>query len=136
MERTLIIVKPDAVRRKLIGRVIETFEECKLDIVGLRMVWLTKQEAEQFYHVHKGKDFFEKHIEFMSSGPSVVMVLNGDNIIQKVRDLIGSTISPNEMTIRGKYATSITENIVHASDSVEASDFEVRYFFIGAEIFD
>ncbi|MFQ5882690.1 MAG: nucleoside-diphosphate kinase [Candidatus Methylomirabilales bacterium] len=138
MERTLAIVKPDAVARGKIGEIIHRFEEAGLQVCGLRMVHLEKREAEQFYHVHRGRPFFESLATFMSSGPSVVMVLEGKSAITTVRAIMGATdpaqASPG--SIRRDLATSIEQNAVHGSDSPESAAFEVPYFFTGVEIFD
>lgn len=136
MERTLAIVKPDAVARGRIGEIVRRFEEAGLRVCGLKMVRLNKQEAEQFYHVHRARPFFESLTVFMSSGPSVVMVLQGERAIPTVRAIMGATdpaqASPG--TIRRDFGTSIEHNAVHGSDSPESAAFEVPYFFAEFEM--
>ena len=136
MERTLAIVKPDAVARGKIGEIIRRFEEAGLRICGLKMVRLEKKEAERFYHVHRERSFFESLTVFMSSGPSVVMVLEGEEAISVLRTLMGATdpakASPG--SIRRDLATSIEQNVVHGSDSPESAALEVPYFFAEGDI--
>lgn len=137
MQRTLSIVKPDGVKKNLIGEVIKRFEDNGLRVVGLKMIFMDKKEAEGFYAVHRGKPFFESLTQFMSSGPSVVMVLEGENAILKTRELMGAT-DPKEAkegTLRRQYATSIERNIVHGSDGPETAAFEISYFFNALELF-
>jgi nucleoside-diphosphate kinase len=137
MERTLSIVKPDGVTKNLIGEVIKRFEDHGLKVVGLKMISMDKKEAEGFYAVHQGKSFFESLTTFMSSGPSVVMVLEGEGVISKIRDLMGAT-NPKEAkegTLRHQFATNIERNIVHGSDGPETAAFEIGYFFNALEIF-
>jgi nucleoside-diphosphate kinase len=138
MERTLSIVKPDGVQKLLIGEVIKRFEENGLKVIGLKMVFLNKKEAEGFYAVHRGKPFFESLTEFMSSGPCVVMVLEGEDAIRKTRQLMGATdpSKAQEGTLRRQYATNIEKNIVHGSDGPETAKFEINYFFNSLEIFN
>jgi nucleoside-diphosphate kinase len=135
MERTLSIVKPDGVKQNLIGEVIKCFESNRLHVVGLKMIRMEKREAEGFYVVHRGKPFFESLTSFMSSGPSVVMVLEGQNVISRTRELMGATDpqKAKEGTLRREYATSIEQNIVHGSDAPETAAFEIGYFFSGME---
>lgn len=136
VERTLSIVKPDGVRKNLIGEVIGRFEKAGLKVVALRMVELTKKGAEGFYAVHRERPFFGSLTDFMSSGPAVVMVLEGDGAIKKVRDIMGAT-NPEEAsegTIRKDFADSIESNIVHGSDAPETAAFEVAYFFNALEV--
>jgi len=136
MERTLAIIKPDAVERNLIGEIIKRIESNGLKIAALKMVKLTKDQAEGFYHVHKGKSFFESLINYMSKGPIVVAVLEGDNAISRWRELMGATdpAKAAEGTIRKEYGLSIEKNSVHGSDSKESALFEVGYFFSEIEI--
>ncbi|HZX13413.1 MAG TPA: nucleoside-diphosphate kinase [Thermodesulfobacteriota bacterium] len=136
MERTLSIVKPDGVAKNLIGEVIGRFEKNGLKIIGLKMVKLSKAEAEGFYAVHKGKPFFRSLTEFMSSGPCVVMVIEGKNAISWVREIMGATDPAKAAigTIRKDFALNIERNIVHGSDSPESASFEIRYFFNALEI--
>jgi len=137
MERTLSIVKPDGVGKNLIGEVIRRFEGNGLRVIGLKMISLNKKEVEGFYAVHRGKPFFESLTTFMSSGPAVVMVLEGEGAISKVRELMGATDpkKANEGTLRRQYASNIEQNIVHGSDAPETAAFEVGYFFNALEIF-
>jgi nucleoside-diphosphate kinase len=137
MEKTLSIVKPDGVKKNLIGEVIRRFESNGLKIVGLKMIYMNKKEAEGFYAVHRGKPFFESLTTFMSSGPAVVMVLEGQGAISRVRELMGATDpkKANEGTLRRQYADTIEQNIVHGSDAPETASFEIGYFFNGLEIF-
>ncbi len=136
MERTLSIVKPDGVEKGLIGEVIRRFEKEGLKIKALKMVWLTKEEAEGFYAVHRDKPFFSSLTDFMSSGPIVPMVVEGEDAIRKVRELMGATDPSNaeEGTIRRDFASSVERNIVHGSDAPETAAFEVSYFFNALEI--
>lgn len=136
MERTLSIVKPDGVRKNVIGEVIGRFEKNGLTVSALKMASLTKKEAEGFYAVHKERPFFADLTEFMSSGPVVLMVLSGEGAIKKVRDLMGAT-DPSKAapgTIRKDLADSIEANIVHGSDAPETAAFEIGYFFNALEI--
>ncbi len=137
MERTLSIVKPDGVQKNLIGEVIGRFEKAGLRIVGLKMLRLTKDMAKGFYIVHKDKPFYESLTDFMSSGPVVVMVVEGDNAISKVREIMGATNPKNAApgTIRHEFASDVEHNIVHGSDSPESARFEIGYFFSEVEIF-
>jgi len=135
-ERTLSIIKPDGVRKGLIGEVIRRFEKEGLKIVAMKMVRLDKEEAEGFYAVHRGKPFFESLTTFMSSGPIVVMVLEGEKAIERNRQIMGATDpqQAEEGTIRRMYADNIQENIVHGSDAPETATFEISYFFSSLEI--
>jgi nucleoside-diphosphate kinase len=135
-ERTLTIIKPDAVQAGHIGDIIKIFEANKLRIVATRMVHLTKAEAEGFYGVHRGKPFFESLTNFMSSGPAIPMVLEGENAIARLRDVMGATNPANAApgTIRKLYAASIEANCVHGSDAPETAAFEISYFFPGVQL--
>jgi len=136
LQRTLCMVKPDGVARGLIGEVISRFERAGLRVAALRMVRLDKKEAEAFYAVHREKGFFASLTSFMSSGPVVAMVLEGDSAIQKVRDLMGAT-NPKDAapgTIRADYASEVEKNVVHGSDSPESAAVEIPFFFSGLEI--
>lgn len=131
MERTLLIIKPDAVERKLIGEIIQRIERKGLEIKALKMENITLEKAEKHYEVHKGKDFYNNLIEFITSGPVVLMVVEGINCIQIVRHMAGST-SPLDAipgTIRGDYSMDTLRNIVHTSDSVDTSTKEIKNFF-------
>lgn len=136
MERTLSIVKPDGVQKHLIGEVIRRFEDHGLKVIGLKMISMDKKEAEGFYAVHRGKPFFESVTTFMSSGPSVVMVLEGEGAIAKTRELMGATDpkQAKEGTLRRQFATNIERNIVHGSDGPDTAAFEMTYFFNALEI--
>ena len=138
MERTLSIVKPDGIQKHLIGEVIKRFESSGLKVIGLKMISMNKKEAEGFYAVHRGKPFFESLTTFMSSGPSVVMVLQGEGAISMTRELMGATDpkQAKEGTLRRQFATNIEKNVVHGSDAPETAAFEIKYFFNSLEIFD
>ena len=135
-ERTLSIVKPDGVRKGVIGEVIRRFEGAGIRIAAMKMLHLTKREAEGFYAVHRERPFFGSLTDFMSSGPIVVMVLEGENVIARNRELMGAT-DPKKAaagTIRASLADSIEQNIVHGSDAPETAATEIRYFFSELEI--
>ena len=136
MERTLSIIKPDGVERGLIGEVIKRLEARDLNIIAMKMIYMTKAQAEGFYAVHKERPFFESLTTFMSSGPAVVMVLEGENVISRYRDLMGATNYKDaaEGTIRREFATDIEKNVVHGSDAPETAAFEIGYFFNRFEI--
>jgi nucleoside-diphosphate kinase len=136
MERTLAIVKPDGVSRGLIGDVIKRIEARKLKIVAAKMVHLSRAQAEGFYAVHRERPFFNDLTTFMSSGPAVAMVLEGENAIARWRDLMGATDfrKAAEGTIRRELATDIEKNVVHGSDAPETAAFEIGYFFNRFEI--
>lgn len=137
MERTLSIVKPDGVRQNLIGEIIKRFERQGLRVAALKMLRLSTDEAKGFYIVHRERPFYESLTQFMSEGPIVVMVIEGDNAIQKVRQIMGAT-NPKDAapgTIRADFATDIEHNIVHGSDSPESAAFEIPYFFSSLEIY-
>ena len=138
MERTLSIVKPDGVQKHLIGEVIKRFENAGLKVVALKMIWMDKKEAEGFYAVHRGKAFFESLTTFMSSGPAVVMALEGEGAISKTRELMGATDpkQAKEGTLRRQFATNIERNVVHGSDAPETAAFEIKYFFNSLEMFE
>jgi len=138
MERTLSIVKPDGVQKGLVGEVIKRFEEHGLKVIALKMIFLSKRGAEGFYAVHRGKPFFESLTTFMSSGPSVVMVLEGEGAISKTRELMGATDpkQAKEGTLRRQFAANIERNIVHGSDAPETAAFEIQYFFNRLEMFE
>ena len=136
VERTFSIIKPDATRRNLTGKINARFEENGLRIVAQRRIWMTRAQAEQFYGVHKARPFFNDLCTFMTSGPVVVQVLEGENAITKNRDIMGATNPANAAagTIRKDFAESIEANSVHGSDSVENAAIEIAYFFDGADI--
>jgi nucleoside-diphosphate kinase len=137
MERTLSIIKPDGVRKNLIGEVIKRFEAAGLRIAALKMIKLTIDEAKGFYIVHKDKPFYKSLTEFMSSGPVVVMVVEGEGAIERVRELMGATDPKDAIpgTIRADFASDVEHNIVHGSDSPESASFEIPYFFSAVEIY-
>lgn len=136
VERTLSIIKPDAVKKNVIGQIYTRFEEAGLKIIASKMLKLDEEKAGGFYAEHKGRPFYEPLIEFMTSGPVVVQVLEGEGAILKNRELMGAT-NPQEAapgTIRADFASSIDANAVHGSDSVESAKREVAYFFSDEEI--
>ena len=136
MERTLTIIKPDAVAAGHIGDIIKIFESNQLTIKAARLVNLTKKEAEGFYAVHRDKGFFESLTNFMSSGPALPMVLEGEDAIARLRKLMGATNPANadDGTIRKLYAQDIEHNAVHGSDAPETAAFEISYFFPGVQL--
>lgn len=136
MERTFLMVKPDAVHRGLIGKVIARLEQKGLKLIGLKMLHIDKQLAEKLYDVHRERDFFSILVNFVTSGPIVVTVWEGDNAISVVRTVIGATKSYEALpgTIRGDFGLSLTMNIVHASDSPERAGYEMRLFFSEEEL--
>ena len=134
-ERTLAIIKPDAVERHLIGEVIQRCEKAGFRIVAMKMLKLAKNQAREFYAVHRERIFFESLVHFMSEGPIVVMVLEGEKVIQRYRELMGAT-DPKKAdngTIRRDLATDIEHNIVHGSDSPETAKIEIPFFFTSQE---
>ena len=137
VERTLSIIKPDAVAKNVIGQIAARFEQAGLAIVAARMMWLSRQQAEGFYAVHRERPFFRDLVEFMTSGPVMIQVLEGENAVQKNRDLMGAT-DPRKAakgTIRADFAQSIDANAVHGSDSPHNAATEIAYFFPADEIF-
>ena len=136
LERTLSIVKPDGVRRNLIGEVYSRFEKAGLKIVAARMVWLSQREAEGFYAVHRERPFFKDLVTFMTSGPVLLMVLEGENAVARNREIMGATNPANAApgTIRKDFATDVEKNTVHGSDSVDNAKVEVAYFFRETEL--
>ncbi|MFO8086052.1 MAG: nucleoside-diphosphate kinase [Desulfobacterales bacterium] len=136
MEKTLSIIKPDGVSRGLVGEVVKRFENAGIKIAAMKMIHMTKTQAQGFYAVHRERPFFESLTGFMCSGPAVVMVLTGENVIVKNRELMGATNYKEaaEGTIRRDFATDIEKNVVHGSDSSESADFEIGYFFSQLEI--
>lgn len=136
IERTFSMIKPDATRRNLTGAITAMLEEAGLRVVASRRVWMSRREAEGFYAVHKGRPFFEELVESMSSGPTVVQVLEGENAILKNRDVMGATNPANaaEGTIRKVHAVSIGENSVHGSDAPETAREEIAYWFSQTEV--
>ena len=136
IERTLSIIKPDGVEKGIIGRVISRFETAGLKPVAMRMKLLSKTEAEGFYAVHKARPFFASLVQFMTSGPVVLMVLEGEGAVAKNRDIMGATDPKKaaEGTIRKDFATDIEKNTVHGSDSLDNAKVEVGYFFPEIEV--
>ena len=136
MQRTLSIIKPDGVAKKLIGEVIRVFENTGFRIAAMKMKHLSRTEAEGFYAVHRERPFFTELVNFMLSGPVVVMVLEGENSIARNREIMGATdpAEAAEGTIRARWASSKQNNIVHGSDSEESARFEIGYFFSEIEI--
>jgi nucleoside-diphosphate kinase len=136
VERTFSIIKPDATRRNLTGKVNARFEENGLRIVAQKRIWMSRQQAEAFYGVHKARPFFNDLCTFMTSGPVVVQVLEGENAIARNREIMGATNPANAAagTIRKDFAESIEANSVHGSDSPENAAIEIAYFFSGTEI--
>jgi len=136
LERTLTIIKPDAVLKNAIGDIIEQFEKNSFHILSMKMLEISKHQAEQFYAVHAGKSFFNSLTDFMSSGPMVVLALEKENAIADLRKLMGATNPANaeQGTIRKKWATSIEHNAIHGSDAEETARFELSYFFSGYEL--
>ena len=136
MQRTLSIIKPDAVEKKKIGEVLAMIEGAGLTIKALRMTHLSRPQAEGFYHVHKERPFFGELVEFMTRGPVVISVLEGEDAINRYRALMGATDpgKAEEGTLRKKFGSNIGENAVHGSDAPETAQFEVSYFFPGYEV--
>ena len=136
LERTFGIVKPDAVAAGAIGGVIDLIEKAHLKIVGLRYLKMSQDQAQGFYAVHKARPFFGDLVKFMTSGPCVVMAIEGENAIAKYREVMGSTDSKKAApgTIRAKYGTDIEKNAVHGSDSPENAKIELGFFFTGADL--
>ena len=136
VEKTLSIIKPDAVKRDLTGKIIDMFEKKGLRVVAQKKIWLSKEQAGSFYDVHRDRPFFGELCEFMSSGPIVVQVLKGNSAIELNREIMGAT-NPEQAeagTIRKEFALSMTENSAHGSDSPETAREEISFFFSGLEI--
>jgi nucleoside-diphosphate kinase len=136
IQRTLSIIKPDGVKKNIIGEIIKRFENAGIKIVGMKMLEMTKRQAKGFYAVHKDRPFYDSLTDFMSSGPVVVMVLEGDDVIAKNRKIMGATNykEAEEGTIRKDFATDIEKNVVHGSDAPDTAKFEIGYFFNSFEI--
>ena len=137
VERTLSIIKPDAVAKNVIGKIYSRFETNGLKVVAARMAHLSRQEAEGFYAVHRARPFFKDLVEFMISGPVMIQVLEGENAIAKNRELMGAT-DPKKAekgTIRADFAASIDANAVHGSDAPETAAVEIAYFFPASQVF-
>ncbi len=136
IERTISIIKPDAVAKNVIGKIYSRFEKGGLKIIAAKMLHLSREQAEGFYAVHKERPFFGELVDFMISGPIMVQVLEGEEAVQKNRELMGAT-NPKEAqqgTIRADFAETIDENAVHGSDSAETAATEIAYFFTDAEL--
>ena len=135
-ERTLSIIKPDGVSKNLIGTVLKRLEEEGLQTIAMKMIRMSKDQAKWFYKVHEGKPFYESVTDFMASGPCVVMVLEGENVISRYRKIMGATNfkEAEKGTIRCDFAVDIEKNIVHGSDSEANAQFEISYFFSALEI--
>ena len=136
VEKTLSIIKPDAVKRDLTGKIIAMFEEKGLRVVAQKKIWLSKEQAGSFYDIHRDRPFFGELCEFMSSGPIVVQVLQGNRAIELNREIMGAT-NPEQAeagTIRKEFALSMTENSAHGSDSPETATEEISFFFSGLEV--
>lgn len=135
-ERTLSIIKPDATRRNLTGKIIARFEEAGLRIIAQKRVQLTKAQAQQFYSVHAERSFFGELVDFMISGPVLVQVLEGEGAVARNREIMGATNPANAApgTIRADFAESVEANSVHGSDSAENAAIEIAFFFSGCEI--
>jgi len=136
-ERTLVILKPTAVERRIVGRIIERIEEKGLRIAGGKMLWMDRELAEKHYAEHRGKPFFDRLIEHITSKPVVLLVIEGDSAIAALRQLAGATdpLKADAGSIRGRFGTGITENVVHASDSLESAEREIGLFFKPEELY-
>ncbi len=139
MERTLIIIKPDAVQKKAVGKIIDRFLEEGFEIKALKMFRFTEEQAKQFYIVHKERPFYGELVEFMTSGPVVACVLEGENAIRRVREIIGPTDSEEARktapgSIRALFGTDKGKNAIHASDSQESASYEIPFIFSGLEV--
>jgi nucleoside-diphosphate kinase len=136
LQRTFSIVKPDAFQKNVAGEIVGLIQEKGFRVIGMKMLHITKHQAEGFYAVHAGKPFFESLTNFMSSGPIVVLALEKENAIADLRELMGATdpVKAAEGTIRKKYATNIERNAIHGSDADDTARFELSYFFSGYEL--
>ncbi|RLD96355.1 MAG: nucleoside-diphosphate kinase [Aquificota bacterium] len=136
MEQTLAIIKPDAVERNLVGEILKRVEEAGLRIAALKMLKLSKEEAQGFYYVHRERPFFDSLTDFMSSGPIVVAILQGEKAIERWRSLMGATdpAKAEEGTIRKAFGLNVEKNSVHGSDSPESAAYEIAYFFSKVEV--
>jgi len=138
LERTFVILKPNTVRRGLVGEILRRFEQRGIKIVGLKFLWMTKEQCEKLYEPHKGKSFYNELTEFMMSGPVVAVVLEAPRVIEMVRHIVGATdpLKAEAGTIRGEFALTVTKNLIHASDSVENAAREMSIFFTEDELID
>ncbi|MCK4941663.1 nucleoside-diphosphate kinase [candidate division WOR-3 bacterium] len=137
MDKTLLIIKPDAVQRNLIGNILKQIMDAGFQIIGLKMLWLDKKQGGKFYEIHKGKDFYDWLVNFISSGPIVVACLKSPDAPSKLREVVGATDPKKaaEKTIRNLYGTSVGENVVHASAPDENPQREIDFFFKREELF-
>ncbi|HEY3375771.1 MAG TPA: nucleoside-diphosphate kinase [Candidatus Aquicultor sp.] len=136
MERTFTMVKPDGVRKAVVGEVVRRYEQAGLKLIGLKLMRLSQEKAEELYSIHKGKPFYDELVDFIMSGPVVPMVIEGENAVSRVREIMGAT-NPKEAakgTIRGDFAEEISENIVHGADSTESANREIPIFFSEVEL--
>ena len=138
MEKTFVMIKPDGVQRRLIGEIISRFEKAGIKIVAMKFLSVSKEMAEKHYAIHKGKPFYESLISYITSGPVCAMVLEGNNVVERVRKMVGATDPGEAMpgTIRGDYAQEIGRNIVHASDSSRTAQQEIALWFSERDIID
>ncbi len=138
MERTFVMIKPDGVSRGLIGEIIRRIESRGLKISGARMIWIDRDLAERLYEIHKDKPFFESTISFVTSSPVLAMVVEGKNVVNVIRDMVGATDPKDAITgtIRGDFAIDIGRNVIHAADSLENAKIEISLFFTEEEIFN
>lgn len=137
MERTFVMLKPDAVARGLVGEIISRIERKGLQVAGMKLIKMTRTQAETLYAEHKGKDFYDTLIDFITSGRVIVLVVKGDNVITHIRNLMGTT-DPAQAppgSIRGDFATNVTRNIIHGCDSPEKAEREIKIFFNEDEIY-
>ena len=136
MDKTLLIIKPDAVKRNLIGNILKQIMDAGFKVIGMKMLWLNKEQGGKFYEIHKGKDFYEWLVDFISSGPIVVACLKAPDAPPKLREVVGATdpkkAAPN--TVRNLYGTSVGENVVHASAPDENPQREIDFFFTADEL--
>jgi nucleoside-diphosphate kinase len=138
MDKTLLIIKPDAVKRNLTGKILKQIMDAGFQMIGMKMLWLNKEQGGKFYEIHKGKEFYEWLVDFISSGPIVVACLKAAEAAPKLREVVGATdpgkAAPN--TVRNLYGTSVGENVVHASAPDENPQREIDFFFTANELFD
>ncbi|HHE75745.1 MAG: nucleoside-diphosphate kinase [Thermoplasmata archaeon] len=137
-EKTLVLLKPDALNRRLVGEIISRFEKKGLKIVAMKMLWMSREMAEKHYEVHRGKGFYESLLDYITSAPIIAMVLEGDRAIEVVRRMMGKTngVEAEPGTIRGDYSLSVQNNLVHGSDSAESAEREIKLFFAPEEIME
>jgi len=136
LERTFTMIKPDGVRKALVGEIVKRYQDAGLKLVGLKLMRLSQEKAEELYSIHKGKLFYDELVDFIISGPVVPVVLEGENAVARVREIMGAT-DPKQAapgTIRGDFAEEVSENIVHGADSVESANREIPIFFSEVEL--